>query len=51
MTFVGEGAIDHGGPRRELFRLFALKASDQYFIGNDGNKFFCNDVIALQVNV
>ena len=22
-TFVGEGAIDSGGPRREFFRLFA----------------------------
>jgi hypothetical protein len=49
VTFVAEGAIDHGGPRRELFRLLALEASNQYFIGKEGSKFFCNDVTALQV--
>lgn len=27
VTFVGEGAIDHGGPRREFFRLLALETS------------------------
>ena len=46
---MGEGAIDHGGPRREFFRLFSLKASSTYLHGNNGEKFFVNNVIALQV--
>ena len=40
MTFDFEGAIDSGGPRREFFRLLALKASECYFEGNEGAKFF-----------
>ena len=34
VCFVGEGAIDAGGPRREFFRLLAHQASDSsYFHG------------------
>ena len=50
VTFVGEGAIDHGGPRREFFRLLAKEASEHYFHGAPGCKFFTNNVIALQVS-
>ena len=28
VTFVGEGAVDAGGPRREFFRLLASSAAD-----------------------
>ena len=47
---MGEGAIDHGGPRREFFRLLAKEASEHYFQGAPGCKFFTNNVIALQVS-
>ena len=49
VNFVGEGAIDHGGPRREFFRLLALKSSEEFFQGRAGCKFFVNNVVALQV--
>ena len=50
VTFVGEGAIDYGGPRREVFfRVLAAKASISMFIGSDNMKFFSMDTAALQV--
>ena len=49
MTFVGEGAIDHGGPRREFFRLLSLNVSEQYFQGEPGKKYFASNVTAFQV--
>ena len=50
MTFVGEGAVDHGGPKREFFRLFAEQVSTNYFRGDDGQpKFIRNDTLAVQV--
>ena len=49
VTFVGEGAIDYGGPRREFFRLLAAKASKSMFIGSDDMMFFSMDTAALQV--
>ena len=48
---MGEGAIDRGGPRREFFRLLALKASEEFFQGKPGSKFFANNVVALQVYI
>ena len=45
---MGEGAIDHGGPRREFFRLFAAKTAETYFSGGTKAYFTCN-VPALQV--
>ena len=39
VNFVGESAIDHGGPRREY-------SSEEFFQGRLGCKFF---VVALQV--
>lgn len=47
---MGEGAIDHGGPHREFFRLLAMEASEHYFQGPPGCKFFTNNVVALQVS-
>ena len=50
VTFVGEGAVDHGGPRREFFRLFANEASRAYFRGaSEKCRFFDNNVVAVQV--
>ena len=49
VTFVGEGAIDQGGPKREFFRLFAEQACT-YFRGDDKRpKFLRNDILAVQV--
>jgi hypothetical protein len=51
VTFVGEGAVDHGGPKREFFRLFAKEASQTYFKGaSEKCRFFVNNVTAVQVN-
>ena len=49
VSFVGEGAIDCGGPRREFFRLVALEAKGRFFIGGL-KKFFLCDMMAIQVN-
>ena len=49
VNFVGESAIDHGGPLREFFRLLALESSEEFFQGRLGCKFFVNNVVALQV--
>ena len=49
VSFVGEGAIDCGGPRREFFRLVALEAKDRFFTGGL-KKFFLCDMMAIQVN-
>ena len=47
---MGEGAVDCGGPRREFFRLFAIRAQQKYFVvGIPDQKFFACDVSALQV--
>ena len=48
VNFVGEGAIDHGGPKREFFRQLA---SEIYFKGaTDTCRFFDNNMMAVQVN-
>ena len=33
-----EGTIDHGGPRREFFRILAMNLAEQYFWGPTDNK-------------
>ena len=49
MNFVGEGSIDHGGPKREFFRLLAEQACT-YFRGDDRQpKFLRNNILAVQV--
>ena len=50
MNFIGEGSIDHGGPTREFFRLFAQEASQKYMRGIDGDKYMASNVTALQVH-
>lgn len=50
VTFVAEGAVDAGGPRREFFRLLARQAShSSYFCGNTFEKFFACNVPAVRV--
>ena len=49
VRFVGEGAVDHGGPRREFFRLFASGSKICFFHGSETRKFFINNVSAVQV--
>lgn len=44
-------AIDQGGLKREFFSLFALAASETYFIGDKGYRFFSNNVKAIQVSI
>ena len=51
VRFIGEGAVDYGGPRREFFRLLALKAGDEFFEGPPTKKFFALNVPAIQVSV
>lgn len=34
VNFAAEGAVDHGGPKREFFRLFAKNAAQAYFRGD-----------------
>lgn len=48
MTFVGEFAIDHGGPCREFFRLFSSQCSETFFRGKA--KYFDVNAAAVQVN-
>jgi len=50
VIFVGEGGIDHGGPRREFFRLLAISFGNELMIG-DTSKFMRPDVTALQVGM
>ena len=47
VRFIGEGAVDQGGPRREFFRLLAINARDVFLQG----KFFATNVSAVQVRV
>lgn len=51
IRFVGEGAVDHGGPRREFFRLLAINAKEIMFMGPPTTKFFATNVAAIQVNL
>ena len=44
---MGEWAVDHGGPRREFFRLFSQKAHECFFLGN----FLMSNVSAMQVKL
>lgn len=50
MTFVGEGGIDYGGPKREFFRLFIKELGNSDLILGGKNKFFSSNIQALQVN-
>ena len=49
MNFIGEGALDYGGPRREFFRLFCHELrSSQYFHGSS-SCFFASFIQGIQV--
>ena len=50
VTFIGEGAIDYGGPRREFFRLLIQKLSESDYMHGGESKFFVSDVPAIQVD-
>ena len=45
VRFVGEGAVDQGGPRREFSQLLAINSRDVFLQG----KFFATNVSAVQV--
>ena len=51
MVFVGEAAVDQGGPRREFFRLLAKEFGSRYLVGREDCKFWLADVGALQVYI
>ena len=43
-NFVGEGAVDYGGPCREFFLLLLLRLADdnsQHYHGVEGKNYFC----------
>ena len=50
VQYVGEPAVDTGGPRRELFSLLHkhMNDSNSMFTGESNNKCFSNNVIALE---
>jgi hypothetical protein len=48
VTFVGEFAIDHGGPLRDFFRLFSLRCSEIYLRGGARGKYFDGNAAAVQ---
>ena len=48
---VHESAIDHGGLRKEFFRLLAIRFGKVLMIGSDSSKFMLPDVKALQVKL
>ena len=47
--FVGEGALDYGGPRREFFRLFCQGIQNSLYFQGYPKSFFSSHVQALQV--
>ena len=49
--FIGESAVDTGGPTREFFSLLILQIRDTYFFGEENYKFIRNDMLAVQVSV
>lgn len=46
---MGEGGIDHGGPRREFFRILAHEVAGTYTRGPGGTKYMDANITALQV--
>ena len=51
VRFVGEGAVDHGGPRREFYRLLAIEAQANLLRGPPTAKFFDTNVSAVKVSL
>ena len=50
MCFVGEAAIDTGGPSRELWRLFGTGILESHCRSGPEGCFFDKNVPALQVS-
>ena len=50
VQFVGESAIDKGGPRCELFCLVDCTVSNELMQGKDGQKTFLHNMVLLQKN-
>ena len=50
ICFVGEHAIDTGGPSREFWSLLVKCIDDNLCTGKERNKVFTHDVPALQVH-
>ena len=49
IQFVGEPAVDQGGPRNEFFSLVHSEVSNSgMFIGKENRKCFNHDVLALE---
>ena len=51
MNFIGEPAVDAGGPSREFFQLFLQEFARKLMIScPNGSKIFDHNVPSLQVN-
>ncbi len=52
VTFVGEPAVDVGGPLRELFCLVwqALRQNGNLFAGDENARVLAHNIVALQQN-
>ncbi len=51
VCFVGEPAIDTGGPTREFWRLLISAFQNSYCIGDEGRKVLDHNVPALEVYI
>ena len=49
MTFVGESAIDTGGPRREFWELLISQGVKEFCIGDNNMNTFAQNTAAVQV--
>ena len=49
MSFVGEGAIDEGGPKREFFCLLIQEIGQSEYMQGGTQKFFLANVPAILV--
>ena len=50
VQFIGEEALDQGGPKREYWRLLAIDIMTKLCIGSDQRLTFEHDVLGLQVS-
>ena len=51
VIFIGVQGEDGRGPRREMWRRFALALKGSYYEGNEGSMVVRHDTMALQVSV
>jgi len=49
VQFLGEEAIDEGGPKREFWRLLAISIKTMLCIGSEDRLTLSHDVVGLQV--